>query len=452
MPDITPGLSPNEPDRVILERLLRIRRACLAVAGLVAMGNLCVWLIPGLRCAISVRWHLMGADAAAASVLCAISLYIAENRESRRIRQISIGLALLAALPACAILAGYEIPASLGMPGAACGALAESLQPLTAGAFVLLAFSIALVGARVPMAIRIADLAVFALCLIALILISGYLFGALRVFGLSSELWVSPQTLLCLALLTQAVLLRRAETGVFSIFLGQGIGSRIARALIPVLLVLPFLREAGRAHLVQAQLIPAHYATAILASVATMLSLLLLLYLAWRINAMELEIHDLSLRDSLTGLYNLRGFTLLAEQSLRMAQRSELPFSVLYLDVDNLKLVNDTMGHEMGSSFLTETGQLMKAAFRETDVMGRIGGDEFALAGHFSQVAISIASERLKAACTVRNAETGRKYPLAFSVGYVTATEHSHETLRDLMAAADQAMYAEKRRRNVGRN
>jgi diguanylate cyclase (GGDEF)-like protein len=180
-----------------------------------------------------------------------------------------------------------------------------------------------------------------------------------------------------------------------------------------------------------------------------MVSLVLLLFLAWWINGMEMEIHDLSLRDALTGLHNLRGFSLLAEQALRLAYRSQLPFSVLYIDLDNLKQINDSMGHDTGSSFLAETGKLLKATFRETDVLGRIGGDEFAVAGHFSPAAIAIAAERLRAASALKNAETDRRHPLSFSIGYATATEHARESLKDLLTAADAAMYEEKRSKKV---
>ena len=91
-------------------------------------------------------------------------------------------------------------------------------------------------------------------------------------------------------------------------------------------------------------LVPEQYGAAILTSLAAGLSMVLLLVLVWRINSMEKEIHDLTLRDELTGLYNMRGFYLLGEQTLRLAQRAELPFSVLFIDLDGLKKINDEHG------------------------------------------------------------------------------------------------------------
>ena len=141
---------------------------------------------------------------------------------------------------------------------------------------------------------------------------------------------------------------------------------------------------------------------------------------------------------------------MLAEQALRIAQRSQLPVSVLFVDLDNLKKINDTLGHETGSSFLVETATLLKETFRETDVIGRIGGDEFAVICQGSHVAVSIAAQRLHLASKTHNAE-GRRIPLSLSIGFVTAEEHGHQSLQELLTVADRAMYEDKRRKKVDR-
>jgi diguanylate cyclase (GGDEF)-like protein len=280
-----------------------------------------------------------------------------------------------------------------------------------------------------------------------LVLVSGEFFGAQRLFGLSPVTRTSPQTLFCLALLTFVAFLRRSEIGIFSIFLGRGIGSRIARVLGPILLVLPFLREIGRQRLVHAQMLPEHYATAILASLAAAMAFAILLAIAWYIKTMEAEIQDLSLRDELTRLYNLRGFWLLGGHLLSLAQRSQLPCSVLFVDVDNLKQINDSAGHDKGSAILIETARMLEETFRETDVISRIGGDEFAVVCQCSHVAIEIAAHRLEASIAVRNAQPGREAPLSFSVGYATAEEHGNQSLQELLNLSDRAMYEEKRQK-----
>ena len=138
---------------------------------------------------------------------------------------------------------------------------------------------------------------------------------------------------------------------------------------------------------------------------AVAFSIALLMYLAWRLNALETEIQGLSLRDPLTGLYNLRGFRLLAEQALLLAHRSGQPYSVLFIDVDNLKQINDALGHQTGSDLLAATADILREVFRETDVLGRMGGDEFAVAGQFSNSGIAEAAERLRQASMLYNAD-----------------------------------------------
>lgn len=357
--------------------------------------------------------------------------------------------AILTAFIAASILLGPALPPSFrfpifaSLPASSLGGTV--LRPATV--FVLLAVVAILARATKPAASLIADVIASFLCLTVLILVSEYLFGALDIVGPPITGLTTPPTLACLVLLTVVAILRRSEYGMFSIFLGHGIGSRIARFLSPFLLVLPFLREVGRARLINSQLIPDRYATALLSSVATVISFALLLFLAFRIKRMEMEIHDLTLRDELTGLYNLRGFQLLAGQSLRLAQRAQTEFSVLFIDLDNLKKINDELGHEAGSAFLAETGSILNSIFRETDVIGRVGGDEFAVAGQFSQSEISKIAEGLEEASRLRSRKPGHSFPLSFSMGYVTSAGNSRESLKDLVSKADKAMYQQKRRK-----
>jgi diguanylate cyclase (GGDEF)-like protein len=285
--------------------------------------------------------------------------------------------------------------------------------------------------------------------LVVLVLISELFLGFFHIPGSSHSGLVSAATLACLAMLTVVALLRRAEFGAFSIFLGSGIGGRIARVLAPFLLLLPFLREAVRAHLVNARVIPSPYSTAIFASAATAVSFTFLLFLVARINKMETEIHDLTLRDELTGLYNVRGFNLLAGQSLRLAQRAEVPFSVLFIDLDNLKRINDELGHTVGSTTLAETARLLNSTFREADVIARVGGDEFVVAGQFDHAAVAASAQRLQASAAARFSDAQGRFPLSLSIGYATASDMRFDSLKELVAQADQAMYEKKRRKKV---
>jgi diguanylate cyclase (GGDEF)-like protein len=318
-------------------------------------------------------------------------------------------------------------------------------------AFALLSLAMVLVSSQSILLRRVADGLVPLVCLTGLVLLSENLFGTFGLVRLSAENMISPLLLVCMVMLTWVVAMRQTENGVWSIFVGAGIGSRIARAFAPVLLVIPFLIEVARTRILLRDLVPEQYGAAILTSLAAGLSLVLLLVLVWRINSMEKEIHDLTLRDELTGLYNMRGFYLLGEQTLRLAQRAELPFSVLFIDLDGLKKINDDQGHNTGSTYLAETGELVMNCFRETDVKGRFGGDEFVVAGQFSMVGIELAASRLRSMTAAHNEKNPRKYPLSLSVGFVTLDHPSNESLKELVRRADEMMYREKRNKKVAR-
>ena len=93
----------------------------------------------------------------------------------------------------------------------------------------------------------------------------------------------------------------------------------------------------------------------------------------------EEALKTLSLKDDLTGLYNRRGFFTLAEQGLKTAQRMGTEMLLIFGDLDNMKGINDTFGHKEGDQALVDTSQILKETFRESDIIARIGGDEFVI-------------------------------------------------------------------------
>jgi diguanylate cyclase (GGDEF)-like protein len=438
-----------------------LERAGLAIVAAIVAADLAGALIPALRRGFPDGWPAMPAESAVAAFLSALSLNLSEARQPEWMHRLSLVLAASVTLLASVLLVAFAFHLSSGFPVSLPGAhgpgspfpggasFPGGMPAQTASAFVFLGFAMLLIRARKRLPVLVADLATCGLVLLVLISVSEHVMDALRFSGASTSAATSSFTMLCLLLLTLVAFLRRTESGAFSILLRHGIGGRIARLLFPILLVLPYLREVARIQLVDSGRIPVSRAMAILASVGVVFAFALVLFLAWNINSMEMKIHGLTLRDELTGLYNLRGFQLFAEQALRLAYRSSRPFSVLYIDLDNLKQVNDSLGHPAGSAFLAETGELLKEVFRQTDVLGRIGGDEFAVAGQFDHLAISVATRRLRESCARRNAETQRRFPLGFSVGHATTENARQESLEELLNRADHAMYEDKRRRKM---
>jgi diguanylate cyclase (GGDEF)-like protein len=444
IPQHTPALSPSEPDPSLLEILGKVRQICVALTALIAFLSLCAWLVPGVWALLPLNWHLASPDVALCSLSCALSLQISSGAMTRRYRITAFLCALFPVAVALLALILRELAPGAGTNGWLFGVLAMS--PQTACEFILLGVAALLIQSRTAVAARLGDLVVFALCFFALVFSSGEAFRGLDGAKNLAGIWISFPNLICLVLLTLVVLLRQVQNSIFSIFLGSGIGGRIARFASPILLIIPFVREAMRNRLIGEARVPANYITAILASIAAMVSFALLLVIVWRINSMELEIRQLSLLDELTGLYNLRGFRVLAEHALRMAQRNQEPFSVLFIDLDNLKQINDSYGHSVGSATLHQTGELLKRTFRESDMMGRIGGDEFAVAGHFSHAAVAVAAQRLREAAS-HLLVGGGSAGLSLSVGVTTTETGTHPSLNELLALADRAMYEEKRRK-----
>jgi diguanylate cyclase (GGDEF)-like protein/PAS domain S-box-containing protein len=153
----------------------------------------------------------------------------------------------------------------------------------------------------------------------------------------------------------------------------------------------------------------------------------------------------LSLRDELTGLYNRRGFAEVAEQALRTMARSNLHGCLFFADLDGLKAVNDSLGHEMGDRVIAAAGKLLAGVFRDSDIVARLGGDEFAiLAIECGLADIPSVLERIEN----RVAESNRREPLyamSLSVGTALFEPPATVDLDGLMEQADQAMYDQKR-------
>lgn len=161
---------------------------------------------------------------------------------------------------------------------------------------------------------------------------------------------------------------------------------------------------------------------------------------------MYLEVHALSLTDGLTGLYNRRGFVTLSEQQLKVARHSQRGLILVYADLDRLKQINDTFGHQVGDEALVRTAETLERTFRASDILGRIGGDEFAaLAIRGSDEAVQAIPQRLQKIVTEYNAAAPRPYHLSVSIGAMYFDPLEGLSVEDMMRKADEAMYRQKR-------
>ena len=153
------------------------------------------------------------------------------------------------------------------------------------------------------------------------------------------------------------------------------------------------------------------------------------------------ELESLANSDPLTGLSNRRYLQDQLRQALGIYKRYETPFALLVLDVDGLKRVNDSKGHQAGDRALVQVATAMRRTLRTTDTAARIGGDEFCvLATNQTAAAAEPLAQRIADAVDV---ETGADSPIGISIGVVSCPEHGDDT-DALLEMADQAMYRAK--------
>jgi diguanylate cyclase (GGDEF)-like protein len=151
--------------------------------------------------------------------------------------------------------------------------------------------------------------------------------------------------------------------------------------------------------------------------------------------------------DELTGVYNRRGFEWVANRLLRHLCRDRRGAILLYVDVDNLKCVNDTLGHAAGDRLLTATAGVLRSACGESAIIGRIGGDEFALlVRHSDAEDHNLLRKRIRNAIAECNA-AGHIPPLSMSIGVADFDHLRPVSVLALMEHADRAMYLEKIRK-----
>jgi len=159
----------------------------------------------------------------------------------------------------------------------------------------------------------------------------------------------------------------------------------------------------------------------------------------------EEELRTLSMIDALTGLYNRRGFLDVAEKQLKISNRLKTEALVFYIDLDGMKWINDKLGHKEGDVALARTAGILKDTFRESDFIGRIGGDEFViLATATHQNYVNVIIKRLKERLDIHNARVKQQYKLSLSMGMASYDPEHHRLIGELIEQADKAMYLQK--------
>ncbi|MGA2158459.1 MAG: diguanylate cyclase [Dehalococcoidia bacterium] len=162
------------------------------------------------------------------------------------------------------------------------------------------------------------------------------------------------------------------------------------------------------------------------------------------------ELQNIAIHDALTGLLNRRGFFILIEQQMKLAARMKGKTYVFYIDVDGMKWINDTLGHDEGDNALVATAKFLIENSRKSDIVARLGGDEFVL------VAIDALeeSQQLIISRMLRNLEKfnskmTRGYKLSLSIGVALYDVEKPCSIDELLSRADRLMYEQKNRKKT---
>jgi diguanylate cyclase (GGDEF)-like protein len=170
----------------------------------------------------------------------------------------------------------------------------------------------------------------------------------------------------------------------------------------------------------------------------------------------QAELGRLSGTDELTGIVNRRTAILVLEKQFGLCLRNRSVLSVAFFDLDGLKAINDALGHAAGDEYIKSSCALLAKAVRNTDTVGRLGGDEFLAVLPDCDIAGAEAmGRRARTLVDEWNHVGGRSYTMSFSVGFASsreiAAEAAHPTATALVELADSRMYDDKARRKAGR-
>ncbi len=163
------------------------------------------------------------------------------------------------------------------------------------------------------------------------------------------------------------------------------------------------------------------------------------------------RIRATSLTDVLTGLHNRRGFEAIAHRELKLANRHGTSLLLVFLDINDLKDINDSLGHQEGDRALVEFASILSTACRETDLVARVGGDEFlVLLREDTQEGDQALPNRIKGLLAARNEFGESPYSLAAGIGVARYEPGGGDSLENLIARADERMYQQKQAKQPG--
>lgn len=412
---------------------------CIALAGWILRIPVLTSIFPGV---VSMK-----ANTAIAFLLLSVAVCVATQERWPGWQR---GLAVTAGILASLTLFEYVSGISFGIDQVLFLDLGRSHQPgrmapITAVNFMLLAGALLMPSSRRGNYVKEALALLVALS--ATFAIVGYIYGVPALYGAvtSSSTAMALHTGASFLLLAIAFLLIPRQEGFVHVLRGPSIASMAARYMLPPAVLVPvvlgglFIRSRwniAHPHLVMA-----------LSVVSDMVLLVALIWLfALMIQRVETEraaIQRQAETDQLTGIYNRRHFESSLDQEIERARRYSSTLSLLMIDVDNFKQLNDRHGHLVGDRLLFQLTRECESCLRASDVFCRYGGDEFAIIAPETPGAAALALARRMRQNIASMELDGSPGVLAISIG-VAVWDENFKTKDHIIAAADSALYQAK--------
>ena len=424
--------------------LSHVQTACVVLAGSVALITLCGWLSDSVGSLLPDGWWLMKQNTALCIVISALTIVLIQKEYSTATIQIcGITIIFLATVSLYGHMSGQTLSLETFLVRDNYAKLSGRMSVHAAIFFILLGFSFITLKNEHHYHSYFRDILTLLLIGMVLVIFSGYFFSATSLYGHSAEILVSSQTFICMCLLTFANFVRGIYDGIFSLFLGNGIGSYTARVALPWALIGPFAIISTIYYFLDPLNISQEIQIALSATLLSLMFFFIILWLSNKISHLENNLHKQALTDEMTGLFNQRAFSILGKQSFLESLRNNTQLILLYFDLDGLKRINDTLGHKIGSEMIIEFANLLKANFRRNEMIARVGGDEFVVLSKKNEIEAALV--RLADAVNTTNSKGNKPYKISYSQGKIAGKAKDFKSLDDLLIQADASMYENKK-------
>lgn len=436
---------PQSPAREL--RILSFaQKICALLASGIAVIILCGWLLPPVALVLPDHWWLMKQNTALSILVGALSILLIHKKAN--ILFIRAG-GIIIILPAIVALYGYVSEQTLlfetFLTADNFSKFSGRMSVHASIFFCLLGLSFIIEKKHHRHRNNLRDLLTLLLIGMVLVIFSGYFFSVTSLYGHSTEILVAHHTFICMCLLTFANFVRGVYGGIFALFLGSGIGSYTARTTLPWALIGPFAVISAINYLSTILTISLEKQIALSATLLSLILFFIILWLSNKISFLENDLRKLALTDEMTGLYNHRAFGILGEQAFQESLRNNTDLVLIFFDLDGLKYINDTLGHQTGSELIIKFAKLLKTNFRRNETIARIGGDEFVVLS--KQNEIDTAIQRFADAIEATNSKSNKSYTISYSQGKITGKAKDYKSIGDLLQQADALMYKNKRKK-----